>query len=223
MSVGRIYLSVGSGLSPEQENFVAALESRVKAAGFSVHTVGRNEFSTKAPLIAVKELMDSCDGTIVLALERLRFAAGVERPGSTREETLEAVSLATPWNQIEATLAYERSLPLLVMVDKRVRSDGMLEPNNDWYVEKIAVSPDQLDTEAFTGRLAYFLSRVGDFAKSEDSGLKPKQAEREISDRSIGDWMSVLTPAQFWGVLSSIGAVIAASFAVGLWLGGISR
>jgi len=182
----------------------------------STHTVGRNEFSSDAPLLAVRALMETCDGAIVLALERLRFAEGIERPKSEKQETLGPTSLATPWNQIEATLAYERGLPLLVLVDQSVRKDGMLEPKNDWYVETISAAADDLETKEFVGRFRHFLSKVGKFREESSSSEDEKT---DLEKRSIGDWLQALTPAQFWGLLTTIGSIAAGAFALGLWIG----
>lgn len=220
--MARIYLSVGTGLNDVQEAVVQSLEARIAAAGMSTHTVGRNEFSSDAPLIAVRSLMDTCDGVIVLALERLRFPEGVERPNSTRETKLGPTSLATPWNQIEATLAYERRLPLLVVVDENVRQDGMLEANNDWYVETIQTKPDQLDKVEFVGRLRHFAEKVKQRSESAGAETISKPADDDVASKTIGEWLKVLTPAQVWTIVSSITASIAAAFGAGVWVGGLN-
>lgn len=220
--MARIYLSVGTGLNVVQEALVQSLEARIVAAGMTTHTVGRNEFSSDAPLIAVRALMDTCDGVIVLALERLRFAEGVERPHSERETKLGPTSLATPWNQIEATLAYERRLPLLVVVDENVRQDGMLEAKNDWYVETIQTKPDQLDKVEFAGRLKHFASKVKQRAESAKVEGRATSEDDDVSTKTIGEWLRLLTPGQVWTIVTSISAAIATAFGVGLWVGGLN-
>ncbi len=215
--MAKIYLSVGSGLSERQESFVQALESRVSAVGMSTHTVGRNEFSTDAPLIAVKSLMDRCDGAIVLGLERLRFDQGIERPDSERMEALGATSISTSWNQIEATLAYERKLPLLVLVEKCVRQDGMLEPGNDWYVETLCINTQELDSKEFVGRLRDFLNKVKQTQLAKAETDDSEAVDQDLSTRKIGEWLKALTPGQGWALLTSLGAALVAAFALGAW------
>lgn len=218
--MARIYLSVGTGLSEAQEAFVQSLEARISAAGMSTHTVGRNEFSSDAPLIAVKNLMESCDGVIVLALERLRFPEGTERPGSSREQKLGPTSLPTSWNQIEATLAYEKGKPLLVIVDENVRQDGMLEAQYDWYVETLRTRPDELDTKQFTARLKHFGEKIKGRAQAQKVERDAKSSN-DLEATSIGEWLRLLTPGQLWAILTPVVAAIATSFGFGLWLGGI--
>src|ERR1700712_1756430 len=105
-----VFVSVGTGLSSAQEAFVVAVERRLVAEGMTPHTLERNEWSTLAPLDAVDEVMDRCSGAVILGLERYCFAKGVERRGAAREKALKNIALATPWNQIEATLAYSKGL-----------------------------------------------------------------------------------------------------------------
>src|SRR4051812_40867945 len=100
-----VFVSVGTGLSERQENFVAAVESRLRAVGLNPRTIGRNTFSADAPLDAVTNLMDECAGTVVIALERFYFPSGEERPGSAKGRSLRDVSMPTAWNQIEAAMA----------------------------------------------------------------------------------------------------------------------
>ena len=136
-----VFVSVATGLSAKQEEFVSAIEARLRAIGLAPCTIGRNTFSSDAPLRAVTDLMDRCAGAVVIALERYRFLEGLERPGTATEKALSGTSLPTAWNQIEAAMAYSRGLPLLVIVDEQLRCDGLLEKGNDWYVQGLKVAP----------------------------------------------------------------------------------
>ena len=79
-----VFVSVATGLSAKQEEFVSAIEARLRAIGLAPCTIGRNTFSSDAPLRAVTDLMDRCAGAVVIALERYRFLEGdsnvLERP-----------------------------------------------------------------------------------------------------------------------------------------------
>ena len=87
-----IFVSVGTGLNSRQEAFVNAVETRLRSLGFTPRTIGRNTFSTNAPLGAIIELMDRCSGAVVIALERYFFENGHERRGSERERLLREVA-----------------------------------------------------------------------------------------------------------------------------------
>jgi len=136
-----VFVSVGTGLSAQQEEFVAAVEQRLRAIALNPCTIGRNTFSTEAPLHAIMELMDRCDGAVVIAIERYHFPEGIERRGSPNETVLKNVTFPTAWNQVEAAMAYGRGLPLLVLVDDRLRCDALLEKGNDWFVQPLPLNP----------------------------------------------------------------------------------
>ena len=100
-----IFISVGWTATAKQEAFVRAVEDRLRSEGLVPHTVGRNTFSADAPLKTVTELMDSCAGTVVIALERIYFPSGTDKRGGPNATALSEIRLPTPWNQIEAAMA----------------------------------------------------------------------------------------------------------------------
>jgi hypothetical protein len=83
-----VFVSVGGVATPEQEKFLSAVEDRLRAEGLTPHTVGRNTFSADAPLKTVTELMDRCAGTVVIALERIYLADGLEKRGGSGQTVL---------------------------------------------------------------------------------------------------------------------------------------
>lgn len=72
-----VFVSVGGTATEKQEAFIRAVEDRLRSEGLVPHTVGRNTFSSDAPLMTVTELLERCSGTVVIALERTYFAAGI--------------------------------------------------------------------------------------------------------------------------------------------------
>ena len=64
--------------------------------GLNPQTLGRNTFSSIAPLQKITELLDSCDGTVVIALERTFFPAGTDKRGGPNQADLSDVRLPAP-------------------------------------------------------------------------------------------------------------------------------
>lgn len=213
-----VFVSVATGLSPEQEAFVDAVENRLRAIGLVPCTIGRNTFSTEAPLQAVVHLMARCAGTVVIALERYRFEDGLERPGSPKEKPLGPVSFPTAWNQIEAAMAYGRKLPLLVLVDEKLRCDGLLEKGNDWYVHELAIDPAELNGAAFGGLLNDWRERLVPKQAAPDAA--EPEAAVDPAKMSVGQLIAALKPAQLWASLVALGGALAGAFALGMKLGG---
>lgn len=206
-----VFVSVGTGLTASQEEFVTAVEERLRAIGLNPLTIGRNRYSVDAPLHAVSDLMDECQGAVVIALERFRFPLGQERPGSSQQRDLTDVRLPTAWNQIEAAMAHSRGLPLLVIIDDHLRADGLLEKGNDWYVQDLPIAPASLNTSAFAGILDSWHSRLDE----STSTLVAMTRSSDPASMTVGQLVGSLKPAQFWAILVALGGALGVAFAFG--------
>jgi hypothetical protein len=213
-----IFVSVGATSNEGQETFVRAVEDRLRSEGLIPQTVGRNTFSSDAPLKKVVELLDDCQGAVVIALERSFFPSGVEKRGGPNQKELSNIMLPTPWNHIEAAMAYSRRLPLMVLVEAGLKSEGLLEHGYDWYVQQIVPSPSALTTNEFNGVLADWKSKVVSYtAAAIDSSHNA--SSKSPAELTLRDLLGGLKPAQLWSVLVGLAALIAGAFALGAKLG----
>ncbi|HSV61114.1 MAG TPA: hypothetical protein VLJ19_19665 [Variovorax sp.] len=183
-------------------------EDRLRVEGLVPHTVGRNTFSSDAPLKAVTQLLDDCAGTVVIALERMYFPTGAERRGGSKEAALDEVRLATPCNQIEAAMAYRRGHPLMVIVEQGLRAEGLLERGYDWYVQSVAAEPAALTTPEFNGVLSSWKQKLA-------QGKPASVPARNAPELTIGELVGGMKPAQLWSLLASLAALLAGAFALG--------
>jgi len=217
-----VFVSVGTGLNAAQEAFVSAVEERLKAVGLNPCTIGRNTFSTEAPLHAVIELMDRCVGTVIVALERYRVERGVERRASPQEKALTDVGFPTAWNQIEAAMAYGRGLPLLVLVDEQLRCDGLLERGNDWFVHEVPLDAAALNNPAFTGLLKDWRDRIEQRtakAAAAAATAAPAPAARDPASMTVAELVGALKPFQLWTALVALAGALSGAFYLGMRLG----
>lgn len=203
-----VFVSVGGAATEKQEAFVRAVEDRLRSEGLVPHTVGRNTFSADAPLKTVTELLDRCSGTVVIALERTYFAAGIEKRGGPKESALAEVKLPTPWNHIEAAMSYARGLPLMVIVEAGLKSEGLLERGYDWYVQWVNPEATALTSNEFNGVLASWKQKMMDTRKNAVSSKTP-------ADLTIAELLGGLKPVQLWSVLVALAALVAGAFALG--------
>lgn len=203
-----VFVSVGGTATAEQETFVRAVEDRFRSEGLVPHTVGRNTFSSDAPLKTVTELMDKCSGTVVIALERSYFPTGVDKRGGSKEAPLTDVRLPTPWNQIEAAMSYARGLPLMVIVEAGLKSEGLLERGYDWYVQWVKPEVAALHSNEFNGVLASWKQKMIEVSKRASPAKAP-------SDLTVAEVLGGLKPAQLWSVLAALAALVAGAFALG--------
>jgi hypothetical protein len=158
--------------------------------------------------------MDKCLGAVVIALERSFFASGTERRGGPKEFALTNVKLPTPWNQIEAAMAYSRGLPLMVIVESGLKSEGLLERGYDWYVQWVKPEAAALNSNEFNGVLASWKDKMIQ---------KPKKlsSSKPVSDLTVAELIGGLKPAQLWGLLVTLAALVAGAFALGGKLFGV--
>ncbi|WP_299484856.1 hypothetical protein [Acaryochloris sp. IP29b_bin.137] len=215
MKESTIFVSVGGTATDQQELFVRAVEDRLRSESLVPRTVGRNTFSSEAPLKAINKLMDSCSGIVVIALERTYFSDGLEKRGGPNESILSEVRLPTSWNQIEAAMAYSKGLPLLVIIENGLKSEGLLEKGYDWYVQWVNLHPTDLNTPEFNGVLASWKEKL-------DSAPEKKHY-RDPSKLTIAELIGSLKPVQFWSVLLALSALVAGAFTLGGKLNGLDK
>jgi hypothetical protein len=218
MEERHIFVSLGATATQLQEDFVRAIEDRLRSEGLVPHTVGRNTFSSDAPLKAVTELMNKCSGAVVIALERSYFPSGISKPGGPNQSPLQEIRLPTPWNHIEAAMAYSRGLPLLVIVEAGLRHEGLLEKGYDWYVQEVSLSPAALATPQFNGVLNSWKQKVESSVTVSEHC--PSSMSKVIDQMTVGELIAALKPAQLWSVLGGIAALLTGAFLLGAKLFG---
>lgn len=215
-----VFLSVGRTYSANQEQFVTSLERALRAKGLNPRTVGRNDFSSTAPLLRIAKVMDEAHGCIVLAFERSRATELRERPDSPTEHRTQDVKFPTVWNQIEAAMSYARGLPLLVLAETGLIEDGLLEPRYDWYVQQLEVNDAALRSDEFTGVLEDWAQTVRRHAATEPRlPITPTNA----NDATLKELLGTLTVAQLWKTGGAIVTLLVAIATIAYKVGAASH
>jgi len=106
-----IFLSRPTWVSPDHKSGLDNFLGLLATMELNPRTLGTTDYPSKCPLDEVIELMDRCQGAIILGYPQITATQG--RVKST--EISEPLLLPTEWNHIEAGLAYARDLPLLVV------------------------------------------------------------------------------------------------------------
>jgi len=213
----KIFVSVGKNGTPEQEDFIRAIEDRLRAEGLIPCTVGRNTWTFGKPLEKVVELMSECVGAVIIALERSYFPEGIERRGHSADEIkLRDIRLPTPFNQVEAAMAYVHGHPLLVIFEAGLREEGLLERGNDWYVQRVKIERNSLSTEEFNGVLSSWKNRV----ISPDNLRKISRININLSQITTAQLLQALgslKPAQLWTIGAAGIFLLSGAFSLGAY------
>lgn len=126
-----IFLSYPKPCQSNQEKFVADVGLYLVSRGLQARTLGVTDYDTDAPLKAVRRLMMECNGLITIGFKRNFIEKGSARYGTDlpnlSSTALDGQWTTTPWAHIEAAMAFQLGLPILILREKGVIEEGMLE------------------------------------------------------------------------------------------------
>ncbi len=111
-------------------------------------------------------------------------------------------------------MAFTRGLPLMVIVEEGLRSEGLLERGFEWYIQSVEPAASALATSEFNGVLSSWKQKVIQRANSMVS-IELKKDVQPLEQLTLGDLFSRMKPSQLWSVLAALAALIAGAFALG--------
>jgi hypothetical protein len=205
-----IFISAGSPSTTEQQEFLDALMDTIRSGGHRPRVINKTDPLYEQPLNGIRKVLSQCDGALIAAYERIHIDNGSERRNSKKETQIQDSAITTPWNQIEAAMAYAMGVPILVVCQESVRRDGLLEFGMDWYVD---VVPDRVDSTLppdFVSRLNQWCASLSE-AQRSNGGRRNHGHEGPDSSRVSAARASFLPKISFVlgaALLIAIGALI---------------
>ncbi len=126
-----VFLSYPKPCYKTQDRFIERIKTYLRQRGFEPRTLGVTEYDMDAPLTAIRRLMIESNGLITVAFRRTYIEKGVARLRADvdplSETPIDGMWLTTPWAHIEPAMAYQIGLPILILREKGVMADGILE------------------------------------------------------------------------------------------------
>lgn len=126
-----VFMSYPTPCVSRQREFITKISDFLKSQGLEPRTLGVTDYDMDAPLKAIRRLMLESNGLITVAFRRtfiekgtIRYRTDIEQ---FKETPVENKWLTTPWPHIEAAMAYQLGLPILIYREKGVVDDGILE------------------------------------------------------------------------------------------------
>lgn len=208
-----IFVSCGTPYNDTQETFLAAVEAQLKLYNCEPQTVGRSKFSTRQPVQTARDLIAECDGAMVIAFERTLIVEGVEKPNSTSPSAVNNETHSTVWNQMEAAMAYACQAPILTIVQKGVKRQGMLSKRLEWGAIECEIDTEMLRGEEFRQVFADWFSRVRKHKEAASNRTV------DVSELRVGEIIRGLKPTHLYAVISSFLLIISAVAGVSFKLG----
>ena len=122
-------------------------------------------------------------------------------------------------------MAYGLGLPLLVIVEEGLRSEGLLEARYDWAVLWLPVDAAALDTPQCMGVIEDWKKRVlAKRVEREAAREKSGRADKALGEKTIGEIIGELKPGQLRVLVAvvagSLTTVTAVAFSLGAKLFG---
>jgi len=123
-----VFISHPSPYDKYQRNFLNLLEDKLKNHNLNPTNLGKENWDFRSPMKPIKEIMDTCKAAIIIGMERHHSYIGYDKEFSTDSKEVIHKYSSTPWIQIEAGMAYQAGLPLLILKEKKVFPEGILDP-----------------------------------------------------------------------------------------------
>jgi Pentapeptide repeats (9 copies)/Pentapeptide repeats (8 copies) len=125
----RVFLSQSAVLTAEQQAIVDRVAHLIEEDA-EVVRLHREDYPASGSLAEIRRLMGSCSAVVILGLPQLHVAHGTLRAGTTEQIAVRDASIATPWNQIEAGMAFALGMPMLV-VRSQLGDEGVFGIRNE--------------------------------------------------------------------------------------------
>lgn len=125
-----VFLSHPNPITQEQVAFIQKLKDHLYKRGFEPRTLGVSDYDMQEPLAAIRQIMLESNGVITIAFRRYYVEKGASKYGSNLGIPLQTIDkkwFTSPFCQIEPAMAYQLGLPLLILREKGVIADGILE------------------------------------------------------------------------------------------------
>ena len=122
-----VFLSYPNPFTKDQERFIIEIKNYLKYRSFEPRTLGVTDYDTDEPLVAIRRLMLESNGLITVAFRRSIIIEGAYKPKTKDEKVISEKWLTSPYCHIEPAMAFQIGLPILILREKGVIQNGILE------------------------------------------------------------------------------------------------
>src|SRR5438270_7988501 len=123
----QVFISVQWALNEKQQLLLNAVEMHLKQLSLSSIRIEKNSSNIfDDPFPKIRRTLSNCHGAIVIAFERLCCVSGIEYLGKDLISFDDRRS-SSLWNHIEAAMAYQAGLPVLILQEVSLRQEGIID------------------------------------------------------------------------------------------------
>ena len=129
------FFSTGRPHNALQTQCINTLVAYLGNNGIKAETLGRSLWSVEKPLIPIRKKISLSHGAVIVAMERFCSRSGIYKRGSEDRKVTGRQYFPSVWVQVEGAMAYQLGLPLLILKDKRLVSEGIVDSSiHEWIV-----------------------------------------------------------------------------------------
>ncbi len=162
-----VFLSYPQPHKEDQQAFINKLNRYLENRGIRTLTLGVNEYNNNAPLNGIRKIMDDSFGLLSIAFKRTFVEKCTVNKGSNiskrGEIELQSVWFSSPFIQIEAAMAFQIELPILVFKESGVIAEGILEKGvTGFYMPEFSMgsSDDVFESAEFVTLISNWIHQV---------------------------------------------------------------
>lgn len=163
----KLFVSKPNLLSPRQERVWKVLFAKLELRGLTPKTLNETEYDNDLPFPAARKLLKTCDGILVLGLKQTRIKSGVHRYGTKDSIKITDEYLSTPWNQIEAGMAFMLDMPVRFFAEKGVTQGVFEKGNHNYMIHQHKLTSTFLDGERLEKLLSDFYLEIAKYHGSK--------------------------------------------------------
>jgi hypothetical protein len=139
----RVFLSRPNVLDPGSRQSMDLLRGLLEVQGMVSVELERGEYRECGVISEIRRRMTGCAGVVVFGFRQLEVLEGRLRPGTTAEERVKDLHMATPWSQLEAGMAAMLGLPILLVCQPGVVGGIFDVDINDYLLQRVGLSEDR--------------------------------------------------------------------------------
>lgn len=153
-----------------QENFIKEIIAYLNKNNIETRTLGITDYDMNAPLNGIRRLMMDSNGILTIAFRRTFIEKGISKKDCEFDDSPNDLSgrwITSPYCQIEAAMAFQIGLPVLIFREKAVLDEGILQHGviGTYMPEFDLASPDSyLEKPEWNQIVPQWISKVNNFS-----------------------------------------------------------
>ncbi len=125
--LARLFLSTINPHTTAQKMFLKLLEKRLSEEGIELVRVRPSYYDKQDPIGRIRKTMESCDGTLIVGLERSHSYFLKEKEGSEEESEETHRKFTSGWLHLEGGIANAIGHDVFILCEKSIHSDGIFD------------------------------------------------------------------------------------------------